>query len=70
MEIKGYKKLKLCNLDELSRASDCIGYCLGALLDFENFIPLKDKRKFKITYKFLEDLYDEIDKVYIMLADN
>ncbi|MDY6015015.1 MAG: hypothetical protein SPI91_00970 [Bacilli bacterium] len=70
MEIKEYKKLRLCNLDELSRASDCIGYCIGALLDLELFIPLKDKRRYKITYKFLEDLYDEIDKAYIMLTDN
>lgn len=69
MEIKEYKKLKLCNLDELSRASDCIGYCIGALLDLESFVPLKDRRRFKITYKYLEDLYDEIDRVYIMLMD-
>lgn len=63
------KKLELVDLEELKMESDYIGYALGALLNLEPYITLKDRIRFKKTFKYLEEIYENIDRVIINVTD-
>lgn len=63
------KKQRIVNLKELIKISDKLGESLDTLKTLEPFIKLKDRYKYKKTYKFIDDLYWKIDKLIINMTD-
>lgn len=64
------KKIDIVNLKNLTKISDKISDTLSLLQDLDPFIQFKERHKYKQTYKYLEHLYDEIDKIIINMTDS
>lgn len=64
-----YKKLTLLNMDELAKASDSIGACIGSLNEIEPFVPLSIRVRHLKTVKYLRIILDEIDRIIIEATD-
>lgn len=63
------KNIKLVNLKNLEKISNKLGDTLNVLQSLEPFLNLKERHKYKSTYKFIEELYYKVDKVIINMTD-
>jgi hypothetical protein len=63
------KKIELVNIKELTKISNRIGDTLCSLRELEPYIEFKDRFKYKLTYNYLEYLFNKIDKVIINITD-
>ena len=64
------KKNKLVNLKELTRISNKLGDSLDILKTLEPFIKFKDRKKYKKTYYFIDELYWKVEKLIINMTDS
>lgn len=64
------KKQKIVNFKELSKISDKLGDALNTLHMLEPFIVFKDRYQYKRTYKFIEELYFEVENLIINMTDS
>jgi DNA-binding transcriptional regulator WhiA len=63
------KNLEIVNFKNLTKLSERLGNAIETLNSLDPYIKFKDRFKYKKTCKYLDDLYEAVDKLIINITD-